>query len=156
MISHRNLLLNAACATAFALCAGALPALAVQKEPATPAKSAMGLHQSTPNPSVIVWSQKPDGNTVVLKYAYLPKDGFVAIYGSDASGHASGEAIGTSPLAAGDHRDVKVMLKSAPREGDKLWATLYENTGKSTSFDKSDKAVWRLSDLPMQNRFKIR
>ncbi len=130
----------------------ALPASAVQSD--APAAAAQR-NASTPNPSVIVWNQKVEGKTVKLTYAYLPKDGFVVIYGSDAAGKMSGQPLGNAAIPAGDHRDVKVTLTTEPKKGSKLWATLYEKTDKNGKFDDKDQAVWKSGELPLQNMFEV-
>lgn len=118
----------------------------------TPAKDSTAA--TTPQ-SVLVYDQKINNKTVIIKYAYLPKDGFVVIYGSDASGKITGEPIGSAALKAGDHRDLRVTLANEPKAGTKLWAALYDDSDHKSSFDKTDKPLWAMNKLPLQNMFKV-
>lgn len=60
------------------------------------------------DPTVTIFNQKPQGNSVAVSYAHLPKAGYVAIYGSDANGKPTGDPLGSVALKAGDHRDFKI------------------------------------------------
>jgi hypothetical protein len=90
-----------------------------------------------PPPVVIAMSQKVRGAGVSITYAYLPKDGTLAIFPSDARGHMSTEPIGLVGLAAGDHRNIKVLLSPSPKSGTKLWAVL-ERAGGAQPFTRLD------------------
>lgn len=112
---------------------------------------------STTNPSVLVFDQAVKDGSVSISYAYLPKSGYVVIYGSTADGKSSGEPLGSASLKSGDHRNVAVKLNSAPAAGTKLWATLYEDRdGKSGPTKGTDVSMWSDGKLPMENAFTIR
>ena len=107
-------------------------------------------------PTITAFDQKAQGNVVSVSYAHLPKTGYLAIYGSDAEGKPTGDPLGSIALKAGDHRDFKVELKSAPPANTKLWAALYEDKDGDKKLDKSkDVAFWPGAKLPYENRFQI-
>lgn len=115
---------------------------------------------ATPNeataPSVMVFGQKAQGQTVAVSYAHLPKDGYIVIYSSDKDGKPSGDPLGNIALKAGDHRDFKVELKSPPPPDSKLWAALYEDKDGDKKLDKSkDLSFWPGGKLPWENQFQI-
>jgi hypothetical protein len=132
---------------ALALSALAIPANAVQTQGE---KSA-----ATTPASILVFNQKAQGDALVVKYAYLPKNGYIAVFAADTAGKAKGEPIATEALKAGDSRDVKVALKSAPARGTKLWLGLYEEADNNGKFDDKDTAVWKVGELPLQNEISI-
>lgn len=104
-------------------------------------------------PSVLIFDQKVAGNEVNIEYANLQRSGYVVIYSSDATGQPKKEALGHTPLKAGDHRDVKVKLNAAPQTGAVLWASLYVDTDAQPGFDKAkDTGVWP-NAIPSSHRF---
>jgi hypothetical protein len=112
---------------------------------------------STTEPSVMVFDQAAKDGKVNISYAYLPKNGYVVVYGTSADGKVSGEPLGSASLKAGDHRDVAVKLSSQPAPGTKLWATIYEDRdGKQGPARGTDMAIWESSALPRENAFTIR
>lgn len=135
----------------FALYGGGLALLmapAITAHAATP-------HEAT-EPSVMAFNQKAQGQAVAITYVHLPKAGYVVIYGSDANGKPTGDALGNVALKAGDHRDIKVELKSVPAPNTKLWAALYEDKDADAQLDKSkDVAFWPGGKLPLENQFQI-
>lgn len=150
MLSSRN----AFSATAFAIVAStalATSAFAVQEpQKADAAKGA------TPPPSVMVWNQKIEGGSALVKYAHLPKNGYIVIYAADAAGKPSAEPLGWLALSAGDHRDVKVPLQPAPAAGTRLLTALHEDVDGDSKFDKAkDVALWSLDTLPSDGQFVI-
>ncbi len=80
-------------------------------------------------PSVTALNQKVKGDAVKITYAFLPKDGTLAILSGDPSKKSSPSIVGSVDLSAGDHRDVKVPLSSEPKAGTQLWAQVEQ--GKS-------------------------
>ena len=97
-------------------------------------------------PVVIAMNQKLEGDSVSITYAFLPKDGTLAIFPSDVRGRMSAEPIGLVGLAAGDHRNVKVPLSPLPKSGTKLWAVL-EQAGRAHP-------LTTLDDDPAEQMFK--
>ena len=59
-------------------------------------------------PVVIALNSKLKGDDVSIAYAFLPKEGTIAILASDARGHMGKEPIGLVGLTAGDHYNVNV------------------------------------------------
>jgi hypothetical protein len=98
-------------------------------------------------PSVIAMNQKLKGDAFSITYAYVPKDGTLAIFSSDGSGKMSAKPVGHIALSAGDHRDVKVTLSSSPKPGTKLWAVL-EQSGSSS-------APFKDAGQPAEQSFKV-
>jgi hypothetical protein len=143
-----------ASASLFLLAAAALPAAAV-KDANAPAGNAGVIQETLPHPSVIVFNQKGDGGSVKLTYAYLPKDGYAVVFGANENGAMSGKTLGTTELKAGDHRDVSIKLESAPKKGEHLAVGLYLEGNGDKTFDKSDHAVWQVSEIPAANMFMI-
>lgn len=134
--------------TRFAIFAAA-PALAV-----TLAAGA-ALAMTTP-PSVTVLNQAVKSNAVDITYAYLPTSGHVVVLGSDANGKLGDRILGSAEMKAGDHRDFKVNLTEAPKPGEKLWVSLYDDTDGKPGFDmKADKPVWG-DRIPLQNAFIVK
>lgn len=108
------------------------------------------------DPTVTVLNQKPQGQSVNISYAHVPKAGYLVIYGSDADGKPTGDPLGVTALKAGDHRDFKVELKAAPAANAKLWAALYEDKDGDAKLDKTkDMAFWPGNKLPWENKFQI-
>lgn len=141
--------LSIAAASFAALGLAALPVQAVQEPSATRAEA----EQSRPHPSALVLDQKLDGNTVNLTYAYMPEDGFIAIY-KGMDGAASGKPIGTAALPAGDHRDVKVKLSTSVDSGTELFVSLAK--GRGDAYDESKhESVWQMGEIPTESRFKV-
>ncbi|HVZ03764.1 DUF7282 domain-containing protein [Hyphomicrobium sp.] len=98
---------------------------------------------STPA-SIIARNQKLKNDAVSITYAYLPKDGSLGIYSVNASGKMSSSPLGKVSLKAGDHRDVSVSLKPAPKQGERLEAVV----------EHSGQPVRNSGDLP-ERTFKI-
>jgi hypothetical protein len=107
-------------------------------------------------PSVLVFDQKAGSGEVGVDYANLQRGGYLVIYPSDSSGQPTKEALGHTPLKAGDHRNVKVKLSTAPQPGSVLWASLYIDTDSQPGFDKGkDASVWP-DAIPSSNRFVVK
>ncbi len=110
---------------------------------------------ASPRPSVTVLNQPVKNNAIGITYANLPRDGYLVVLGSDARGMPNSVAMGVIDLKAGDHRDIKVGLQKAPRPGQKLWVSLYdESDGKPVFNAKADKPMWT-GKLPAQNAFIV-
>lgn len=103
--------------------------------------------QSMTPPSVLAMSQKIKNGEVNVTYAFAPKDGVLAIYGSDAKGHIDKTLLGSTPITAGDHRDVHVKLSAAPAPGAKLWAVLEQSSA-------SGKTAFKTDGKPVEENFK--
>ena len=88
-------------------------------------------------PVVIAMNQKLKGDDISIDYAFLPKDGTIAIFAGDARGHMGKEPIGLARLTAGDHYNVDVALSPLPKSGTKLWAVL-ERAGGTQPFTTLD------------------
>jgi hypothetical protein len=112
----------------------------------TPLMTLMALAAVGTPPSVIALNQKTKGNDVSITYAFLPKQGELAIYSSDSSGRIGKTPIGRVALAAGDHRVVRVALSPSPKAGARLWAVV-EPKGGTQPFK-------RLSGKPAEETFK--
>jgi hypothetical protein len=87
---------------------------------------------------VIALNQKIQGDSVSITYAYLPKNGTLAIFSSDARGHMGRAPIGRVALLVGDHRNFIVTLNPAPESGTQLWAVLEQSTGNMEPFKRFD------------------
>ena len=88
-------------------------------------------------PSVTALDQKVKGDAVNITYAFLPKDGTLAILSGDPSSKTGASVVGSVDLSAGDHREVKVPLSSEPKAGTRLWAQV-EQSKSGKPFAKSD------------------
>lgn len=83
------------------------------------------MSDATPHASIIAFNQKvKGGDSVSIKYAFLPQDGTLNIYAVDKAGKREGSSLGDASLTAGDHRDVGVTLKSPLKEGMHLRAVI--------------------------------
>jgi hypothetical protein len=96
-------------------------------------------------PSILVLSQKPAGNTVSITYAYLPQNGTLRIYASDARGGMGPTRLGQVDVSVGDHRDVKIALSAAPERGTKLWAAVEHANG----------GLFKRQGKPVERSFKV-
>ena len=112
----------------------------------------------TGEPSVTVFDQAATGNAIKIHYANLPAKGYVAVYAADANGQPNRSSpLGITELNAGDHRDIKVTLKDAPKAGQRMWVGLYKDTDNKPGFDaKADAPIWGTGSLPLENGFVIR
>lgn len=81
-------------------------------------------------PSVTVTDQKLARNRVTIADVNLPKTGFIAIHGSDASGKMTNKIIGYAALKAGDHKGVKVRLTGTHGAGETLWVVARQSKGR--------------------------
>jgi hypothetical protein len=90
--------------------------------------SLAGLAVAATPASIKVSGQKITGEEVTIVEVNLPRDGFLVIYPSDANGNLIERPIGEVALSAGNHNAVKVHLTEQHETGDKLWATLHEDT----------------------------
>ena len=113
---------------------------------------------STTPPSVMAFNQSAGSKSIVVDYAYLPENGYVAVYKSDEAGKPTGEPIGYTQAKQGDHRQFEIELKEAPAKGDRLWVALYKDADQDPSFKPGagDKPVWSKSDLPAENMFELK
>jgi hypothetical protein len=113
-------------------------------------------HAATIDPSVIVFDQALADKSVDVSYAYLPEKGYLAVYPSDAEGKPVRQALGTTELKAGDHRNVKITLSEAPKAGQRFWVSIYRDADNKAGFDsKADQPVWK-ADIPAHNSFLAR
>lgn len=96
-------------------------------------------------PSVIAMNQKIASDAVSITYAYLPVKGSLAIFEIDP--HGQRRPVGRLELAAGDHRNFKVMLNETPKAGTRLEAVL-ENSPKGMTPFKDD-------GQPAEQSFKL-
>ncbi len=112
---------------------------------------------STTEPSVMVFDQTIRDGKVSISYAYLPKNGYVVVYGASTDGKPSGEPFGHVDLKSGDHRDITIKLDRVPAAGTKLWASLYEDRDGKTGFSRgADVSLWQGGKLPLENSFVVR
>lgn len=107
-------------------------------------------------PSVLAMDQAANGKAVAMTYVFLPTDGYVAVYGVDDAGKKTGEALGYTPLAKGDHRKVKVELATAPKAGAKLRATLYKDVDKDKKLDVKKDQPFAADERTAEGQFQIR
>jgi hypothetical protein len=91
-------------------------------------------------PSVTALNQKPKGDAVDITYAYLPMDGRVQIYSGDPQARTNAAVVGSIDLTAGDHRDFKVQLTTAPKSGERLWAAVNQAKANSTFPGSNERA----------------
>lgn len=111
---------------------------------------------SIPPASILTFDQKPDGKSVTVKYAQLPKNGYIVVYGSDADGKPAKEPLGYTALKSGDHRDIKVELSAAPAAKSRLWTSLYEDKdGDSKLNPSTDVSFWADRPLSAGGMFQI-
>lgn len=112
----------------------------------------------TTPPSVFAFDQGLRDDKVVVQYAYLPVNGYVAVYGAEQAGKATGEPLGFAKIDAGAHSMLKVDLKKKPEAGQTLWLALYKDTDGDPSFKPGDgdKSVWSKAELPAENRFVVK
>ena len=105
---------------------------------AVSARSGDSVYQApvTP-PSILAMGQSAKGDEVTITYAYLPKDGYVAIHPSDSNGKMSEKTIGTLALKAGDYRNFSVKLNEPLKPGEKLWATLNQGSASADTGTRS-------------------
>lgn len=129
----------------------AMKALAVPTAPVT-----INADPDVTDPSVIVFDQRAGSNAVTLSYAYLPDNGYVAIYGTDDDGKPTGEVLGYTPLEAGSHMNVAVEIGQELESGQTFWASLYKGgeDGDQT-LDTSEGAAFWPEGKPLENRFDV-
>ncbi|RUP09580.1 hypothetical protein [Hyphomicrobium sp.] len=139
-----------AIALAFAAFAMSQPASAVQEQ----GDAAAVKHPA----SVIVFDQKIDGSAVKLSYIFAPDKSHAVVYGSDQNGRHTGKALGSVAVEPGDHRDIKIPLKTEAKSGDKLWISIYRAQDGGTAFDaEKDVSYWAQDEhLPSTNGFVVR
>lgn len=135
-----------------------LASLAAVAAVAVVASSALAATTAPPtDPSVLVFDQPLSGEQVNVSYAYLPRDGYIVIYGADTTGKPVGDPLGSATAKAGSHVNVKVKLDKPPTAGSKMWVSLYDDKDGKPGFVKGpDTAVWNAGRLPMENQFTIR
>jgi hypothetical protein len=88
---------------------------------------------------------KGEENGVSITYAYFPRKGTLAIYGSNARGQVGKTRLGQVAIDAGDHRNVKIALSQSPKRGTKLWAVVQQKNG----------SPFRNQGTPAEQSFKI-
>ncbi len=131
------------------------PLFAMKAFAAPEAPQARDTGQAHTDPSLIVFDQRNAGKAVSFSYVYLPFDGYVAVYGSDADGKVAGDVLGYVPLAAGDHRNVSVDIGKDLKSGMTLWGSLYQDVDGDKKLDKGkDRAFWP-DGKPLENRFNV-
>lgn len=95
-------------------------------------------------PSVVALDQKLKNDEVSVTYAYMPQKGRLVILSTDPEGKAK-TVIGSTELAAGDHRDVKVKLKDLPEAGTNLKARVEADTDQPFSgSDERAKQIFKV------------
>lgn len=108
---------------------------------------------AAPNqPSVLVFNQKAAGGEATITYAYIPKDGFVALYASDPQKSRNTKAIGEATLPAGDSREIKVKIAPTAKAGETLWAEL--RLGKITDWGASKPVM--IDGKPVDQSFMLK
>lgn len=107
------------------------------------------------DPSVIVFDQKAGSKEVRFSFVRLPHDGYVAIYGSDDEGNATGDVLGYVPLEAGYHHNVTVEIEQELESGMTLWASLYRDDDGDRKLDKSEDSPFWPNGKPLENRFEV-
>lgn len=132
-----------------------LAPLFVMSAHAAPEAPKANVAEARTDPSVIVFDQRSGSKAVSFSYVYLPVDGYVAVYGSDADGKVKGDVLGYVPLAAGDHRNISVDLGKETESGMILWGSLYRDVDGDKKLDKGkDTAFWP-DGKPLENRFSV-
>ena len=131
------------------------PFLAMQAMAATQAPGVPDVASDEFDPSVIVFDQKAGSKEVRFSFVRLPHDGYVAIYGSDDEGKATGDVLGYVPLEAGYHHNVTVELDQELESGSTLWASLYRDDDGDKKLDKSEDSPFWPNGKPLENRFDI-
>lgn len=112
--------------------------------------------------SLTVEDQKAVNNTVVIKNATMPEDGFLVIHAADDQGKLKApESIGHTQIDKGDNKEIEVKLSQSVESGDKLFAMLHNDTGEKGKFEfaesggKTDGAT--MSDgKPVIKPFKVK
>lgn len=97
------------------------------------------MSSGTPNASIIAFNQKVKGDAVSIRYAFLPHDGTLDIYGVEQSGKLGTTPLGKVSLKAGDYRDVQVTLKPLPKAGMRLQAVIEKSGQAVNSGDKPER-----------------
>jgi hypothetical protein len=119
------------------------------------AASVAGAAMPISDPSIIAMSQKIENGAVTLDYAYLPTNGYAVVYGVDKSGNPLKEPLGVKELAAGDHRGVKIAIKTDPPKGSTLWVSLYsDKDGKPGFSTQGDVSFWP-GEIPRVNKITV-
>lgn len=119
-----------------------------------PPVSNLAFAQAPTPPSVIAMRQQPkDYAMVTITYAYVPKQGYIAIHPSNRHGKMMTKVLGAKELAPGPHRNFTVKLNNAVRPGEKLWATL--DQGTFTPGQKTAKAFVSASGRKVWQSFRI-
>jgi hypothetical protein len=136
-----------------ALLAAPLFAVHAIAAPTTPeTKKAEEAHT---DPSLIVFDQRSGTKAVNFSYVYLPFDGYVAVYGSDADGKVTGDVLGYVPLAAGDHRNINVEIDKNLESGMTLWASLYRDVDGDKKLNKEQDTAFWPDGKPLENTFNV-
>ena len=99
------------------------------------------------HPSVTVLNQKLKNDAVSITYAFLPKDGTLAILSGDPSNKTGASVVGSVALQAGDHREVKVPLSSEPKAGTRLWAQIEQGKSGKPFANADERAQQRFKTL---------
>lgn len=128
----------------------AMKAMAVPTAPVT-----INADPDVTDPSVIVFDQRAGSSTVSLSYAYLPDNGYVAIYGTDDEGKPTGDVLGYTPLEAGNHMNVTVEIDQELESGQTFWASLYRDDDGDQKLDKSEDSAFWPEGKPLENRFDV-
>ncbi len=107
-------------------------------------------------PYVLIMDQKPSGASIVMKYIYMPVNGYVLVFATDGNGNPSGKPIGEIALKSGDHRDVKVDLNPTPKAKSTLFADIYVDKDGDGKYDPAKDAKYPSSGPePGSNFFTI-
>jgi len=138
--------LSAVAAAAIALAAH--PAVAMTDQPANQEATAQA------PASVLAFNQKLKGDAVTISYAYLPENGYVAVF-ADQDGKRASKVLGFTALPKGNHNDVSIKISNRVEPGSAMWASLYKDVDGDKVLDtEKDLALWPNGE-PLENRFVI-
>ena len=139
----------AAAAMAFAL-GTVMSSAAFAVTGAAPASSA-----TTTPASVLVFDQKVQGDSVSVSYAFLPSNGYIVIKTWDKDAARAQDVLGYVELKAGDHRNIKTKLGSAPATGSLLTAAIYLDADGKPGFDRAADKFLFGDSMPAESRFMV-
>lgn len=124
------------------------PAVAMTGQPANQGATAQA------PASVLAFNQKLKGDAVTISYAYLPENGYVAVFAEDG-GKRAAKILGFTALPKGNHNNVSVKIRDRVEPGSAMWASLYKDVDGDKVLDaEKDLALWPNGE-PLENRFVI-
>jgi PGF-CTERM protein len=95
-----------------------------------------GTATETSGPSVTFNDQNSSGESVLVRSATLPEDGFVAIYDSSRPGNETNQVIGVSyPLSAGTSDNIRIQLNQSLNQTKSLTAVVHTDSNNNSQFD---------------------